>query len=107
MRFLVDQQLPPALAQWFRSRGHQADHTQYIGLGAAPDADIWAFAQEISAVIVTKDSDFAAMRRRTAGPQILWLRIGNASRSEVLAHVEALWPDVLAFLEQGEPIVAA
>lgn len=41
MRFLVDAQLPPALARWLASQGHQADHVGDLGLAAAMDRVIW------------------------------------------------------------------
>ena len=41
MRFLIDEQLPPALARMIATRGHVAEHVQDIGLGAAKDARLW------------------------------------------------------------------
>jgi predicted nuclease of predicted toxin-antitoxin system len=105
VRFLVDQQLPPALADWFRRRGHEADHTEYLGLGAASDGEVWRQARILGAIVVTKDADFAAMRRSAPGPQILWLRVGNASKAEPTAYVQERWAEAIDFLESGEPIV--
>ncbi|WP_397220135.1 DUF5615 family PIN-like protein [Nocardioides sp. AE5] len=39
MRFLIDTQLPPALARLLVSRGHEAEHVVDIGPGEAPDRD--------------------------------------------------------------------
>jgi predicted nuclease of predicted toxin-antitoxin system len=105
VRFLVDQQLPPALAEWLVRRGHSADHTEYIGLGAASDADAWSTASSLDAVIVTKDADFPARRRVSPGPQVLWLRVGNASNARLIAYVEERWDIAMDFLERGEAIV--
>jgi predicted nuclease of predicted toxin-antitoxin system len=58
LRFLVDVQLPPALARWLRQRGHEADHVREIGLDAFPDRMIAAEAVKRGAAIITKDSDF-------------------------------------------------
>lgn len=44
MRFLVDAQLPPALARWMVEQGHEASHVVDHGLGEASDASIWAAA---------------------------------------------------------------
>ncbi|MGH6969988.1 MAG: DUF5615 family PIN-like protein [Caulobacteraceae bacterium] len=107
MKFLVDQQLPPALAEWFRRQGQEAQHTEHIGLGTASDAEVWRRALEDGCIVVTKDGDFAAMRRSNIGPQILWLRIGNSSKAELVAHIERRWAQTLAFLEAGETIVQA
>lgn len=107
MRFLVDQQLPPALADWLSRSGHEAEHTDRLGLGNSSDAVVWAYAKQTGAIVVTKDGDFAGMRRRLDGPQILWLRIGNASTPEVVAHLESCWQRTVDYLKAGEPIVEA
>jgi predicted nuclease of predicted toxin-antitoxin system len=39
------------------------------------------------------------------GPQVLWLRIGNASKSKLIASIEERWPQILAFLDNREAIV--
>jgi predicted nuclease of predicted toxin-antitoxin system len=36
MRFLVDAQLPPALAQWLASHGHDAMHVTDLGCNRPP-----------------------------------------------------------------------
>lgn len=59
MRFLIDAQLPPALARWLAAQGHEAEHVADRGMQAAPDAAVWDFARQHHAVIVTKDEDFA------------------------------------------------
>ena len=62
MRFLVDAQLPPALARRIEALGHSADHVFDSGLTTASDHAIRAHAAKIGAVIVTKDEDFAIHR---------------------------------------------
>lgn len=105
MRFLVDEQLPPALAQWIRDGGHDALHVEEAGLGSASDVALWSFARREGFVIVSKDSDFAMRRRQIEGPAILWLRIGNATTRGLLARIESEWENALGFLAAGEPIV--
>lgn len=107
MRFLVDQQLPPELALWLRRAGHQADHTESVGLGASADAVVWAYARQTRSIVVTKDSDFVGMRRRVGDPQVVWIRIGNAATHEVLAGIAANWARTVEYLEAGEPVVEA
>ncbi|MBY6243489.1 DUF5615 family PIN-like protein [Methylosinus sp. Sm6] len=58
-RFLVDAQLPPALARWLVAVGDEAEHVSDVGLGGARDDAIWRFALACGAVVVTKDEDFA------------------------------------------------
>ncbi len=107
MIFLIDQQLPATLADWFAGRGFEAVHVRDLGMAGAADPDIWRRALQLGAVIVTKDEDFAAMRGRGGGPQILWLRIGNATNRVLRAHLEVVWSDALRWLEAGEAVVEA
>jgi predicted nuclease of predicted toxin-antitoxin system len=41
MRFIVDAQLPPALARWLAAKGHEAEHVADLQMEAASDAAIW------------------------------------------------------------------
>ena len=54
MRFVIDAQLPPALARLLTAQGHTAEHVADIGLRDADDSPIWAYALELQAIIVTK-----------------------------------------------------
>jgi predicted nuclease of predicted toxin-antitoxin system len=62
MQFVVDAQLPPALATWLTDQGHAAVHAYELGLGRASDRVIWDRAIALGAVIVTTDEDFEAYR---------------------------------------------
>lgn len=105
MRFLVDQQLPSALAIWLRSQGQVAEHVRDIGLRDATDAEIWRAALQAGAVVVTKDEDFIIRRSVIDGPQILWLRMGNVTNAALLGQMAQVWIGAYALLEDGEPIV--
>jgi predicted nuclease of predicted toxin-antitoxin system len=95
MRFVIDQQLPPALAMWLVDRGHDAEHVYWIGLDQVDDPVIWDYALDQSAIVVTKDVDFAERRMRlSAGPQIVWLRIGNTTKDELFRVLDGVWPTV-------------
>ena len=105
MRFLVDAQLPPALARRVEALGHQAQHVADCGLAGAPDDAIWKHAASVGAVIITKDEDFAIRRVLQAGPAVVWLRIGNTRRQALLTRLEAEWPAIVRALAQGETLV--
>jgi predicted nuclease of predicted toxin-antitoxin system len=95
MRFIVDNQLPPALARWLIERGHEAKHVYSEGLGEADDTHIWSIALQQTAIVVTKDADFAE-RRATAGsgPTILWLRVGNTTTPNLFAILDTAWASI-------------
>ena len=62
MIFLVDAQLPVAMARWLAAKGHQAQHVSEVQMQSASDSAIWHYAHEKQAVIITKDEDFANKR---------------------------------------------
>jgi predicted nuclease of predicted toxin-antitoxin system len=67
--FLIDAQLPPALASWLIQQGHTAQHVDDLGLRNADDMVIWNHASESGAIVITKDEDFAERTARTkTGP---------------------------------------
>ena len=106
MNFLVDAQLPPALARWLREAGHEAQHVVDVGLREAEDGPIWMHALSVQAVILTKDEDFAACASRDANaPLIVWLRIGNATNRALLEWLQPRWPQVLALLEESHRLI--
>lgn len=106
MKFLIDAQLPPALAHWLQSQGHDAQHVGDAGMLDAEDDPIWAHALNVGAAILTKDEDFAERSARvTDGPAVIWLRIGNATNRALLEWLEPRWPDVVILLEAGHHLI--
>ena len=105
MRFLVDAQLPPALARRIEALGHSAEHVFDCGLATASDDTIRSHAAETNAVIVTKDEDFAVRRVLQEGPAVVWVRIGNTRRVELLRRIEADFSAIVVALERGETLV--
>jgi predicted nuclease of predicted toxin-antitoxin system len=105
MRFLVDAQLPPALAKWLVRAGHEAVALREIGLRDARDEAICSFALKNGYIIVTKDEDYVALIRRHPGLRILWVRTGNLVNRILLAAFDAKWPELVAYLESNTPVV--
>lgn len=106
MKFLVDANLPPAVAEWLTTEGHEARHVADLGMERASDHDIWKRARDTDACIVTKDEDFVLLSALDrAGPAVVWVCIGNALRSVLLRRLPAAWPEVMKAIERGEKIV--
>lgn len=106
LRFIIDAQLPPALADFLQSKGHDAVALREIGLRDADDPDIWDRARADGAIIVTKDEDFALMvAANDDGPVVLWVRTGNLLKRVLLARFEAVWPEVEQHLRSGTRLV--
>lgn len=90
MRFLVNAQLPPQLARTLARLGHEAGK----------------HAVQAGAVIVTRDENFSnRLRRPMNGPSLVWLRMGNAGTSALLAWLLPRLPLVITCLERGELLV--
>lgn len=106
MRFIVDAQLPPALARLLTTLGHDARHVVDIGLRDAEDSSIWTWALRHDAVILTKDEDFRHRTRQSRhAPAVVWLRMGNTSRASLLRWFEVILPQILNLLQQGDRFV--
>lgn len=106
MLFLIDAQLPVSLAGKLRAAGHEALHVAEIGLAAATDRRIWDEALARSAVLITKDKDFASERAAVqVGPTILWVRIGNVGNQTLIAQLLRSLPRLLSAIERGETII--
>jgi predicted nuclease of predicted toxin-antitoxin system len=104
--FLVDAQLPPSLAEALRHAGCQAVHLIDLGLLEATDRQIWDEAVSRSAVLVTKDRDFALRRTAgNAGPAILWIRVGNTSNRKLIELVLQALPAIIEAVERDEAVI--
>jgi predicted nuclease of predicted toxin-antitoxin system len=107
VRFLVDAQLPPALACHLAALGHEAEHVGEVGLLTASDERIWDHAAAVGAVLVTKDEDFVTMRAlsKHGGPAVIWVRLGNTTKRALIARFTVAFPATAEALERGETVV--
>ena len=55
MKFLIDNQLPAALAKYLQGLGFQASHVLELGLDEAGDPELVRYASRQGFIIVTKD----------------------------------------------------
>ncbi len=95
MKFIVDHQLPAALARWRAARGADAVHVLDLALDTAPDTDIWSCAAAEGRVVVSKDEDFFHLANRDGDTgRLLWVRLGNCRTPALLTRVEATWPGI-------------
>ncbi len=106
MKFIVDANLPPEVADWLRSRGHDAVAVREIGLRDSADGPIWEQALRTGAIVITKDSDFAMWAMtRAPSPRVVWLRTGNLKRRAQMDHLAKVWLSVLNRLGKDAPVV--
>ena len=106
MRFLVDNQLPAALARFLASRGAECEHVLDIGLAEASDTEIWNYASRNDCVVISKDEDFLYLANAPgAKARFVWIRFGNCRKKALLAAIEDLWPKVEAGLNGGDRVI--
>jgi predicted nuclease of predicted toxin-antitoxin system len=61
LRFLIDNALPPRLADLLLAAGYDAVHVRAYGMHAATDEVILARALDEDRIVVSADSDFSAI----------------------------------------------
>ena len=90
LRLIVDTQLPPSLAEFFRRRGFDATHVVDYPLGAlTQDDEIISIATNEKRIIVTKDIDFFDhFMLKNYPPAILLLQLGNIKNHALFLFME-------------------
>ena len=111
MRFLLDMNLPPAMADWLRSDGHDAVHIRETGYADLLDREIFARAAEDGRIVVTFDLDFGEVigLAGAAGSGVLLLRLrrahqpylGERLRVAIAEAAQALQAGAIVLVEDG------
>lgn len=106
MRWLVDNQLPPALARFLVDQQHDALHVTEVGLGSAHDHALWKWAAHERRVLISKDEDFVPLAHQpSSSGQLVWVKLGNCRRVTLIAAFEQSLPTVLTALESQQRVV--
>ena len=76
MKFLIDANLSPRVAEALNAAGYEAVHVGDMSMLNAADETILDWASERGGAVVTADSDFGALLsiRRTSSPSVIHLR---------------------------------
>jgi predicted nuclease of predicted toxin-antitoxin system len=108
VRFLIDNNLSPVLAEILRAAGHDVVHLREIGLQAATDDVVLARARTEERVLVSADTDFGTLLARSGAksPSVLLMRrlVGRRA-AEQAATILANLPATSADLEDGAVVV--
>jgi predicted nuclease of predicted toxin-antitoxin system len=91
--FLVDQQLPKALAAFLAEHGHDARHIkEYEGGTTMPDPEIAVLADSENRFVVTKDDDFRITHLLGNPPaRLLHVTCGNITTRDLLSLFGEHW----------------
>jgi predicted nuclease of predicted toxin-antitoxin system len=103
----VDAHISPAIAQWISTElGYLAGSVRDLGLRHAKDKAIFAAARQASAVVMTKDADFAEMVERLGPPpSVIWLTCGNTSNSALRELLRKTLPRAMELITKGDRLV--
>lgn len=98
MRFLLDQNLPPRLAELLTAAGHDSTHVRTLDMSRSPDHEVLALASEQGRVLVSSDTDFGELLAASNAPQpsVLLLRRQQGRRAAELARLLLANVDVIA-----------
>ena len=106
MRFIVDAQLPPAVARWLGDQGLAAKSVRELGLRDSDDGSIWNFALTDDWIVITKDEDFVVRCiTNPVAPAVVWLRIGNCTNRVLFGWLHPLLPDIINRLNEGAKLI--
>jgi predicted nuclease of predicted toxin-antitoxin system len=95
---LIDQNLSPRLVRALAGLYPDLVHVRDVGLAAADDRAVWAYAAQHGLTIVSKDSDFSHSPLSLAPPpKAIWIRRGNCSTAEIEAMLRRHHDDVRRF----------
>lgn len=99
MNWLVDEQLPPELANWLVERGENALHTDQLPLNEDKDIAQWAASQDF--IVITKDLDLVELHiRLDPSPALLYLSWPNMKKEDLLVHFAHHWKSVHKYFHE-------
>jgi predicted nuclease of predicted toxin-antitoxin system len=89
-RFLLDEDMPRSAAEVLRRAGHVAEHVVEAGFRSRPDPDVFRYAQENRAVLITADLDFADVREYPLGSHAGIIVVRMSKRLSIVERNEEL-----------------
>ena len=97
MKLLFDENLSPKLPQLLATHYPGSLHVRDCGLKGGSDEAVYQYARTNGFTIVSKDSDFY-QRILLYGPppKLIWLRIGNCTREDLVAVITRHEKEILA-----------
>lgn len=106
MRFLLDVHMPPRLAREFTSLGHECLQVRSLLPLTSLDTAIADKANELAAVMVSKDADFVELHQRgVLKVPLVWVRLGNVTAVLICSQFQHRLPAICTAIAAGERLV--
>lgn len=108
MRFLIDNNLSPLLAQLLKAAEHDALHVRDVGLQAATDSVVLERARADDRVLISADTDFGSLlaHSHAVGPSVLLIRrLSGRRAADQFAIIQANLAPVADDLAAGAIVV--
>ena len=100
-RLLIDENLPFSLGVRL---GVDYIHASRIA-EQATDTLLWQTARENDWIVLTRDTDFFdRLLRHGVPPRVIWIRLGNVRKSDLLRIVEERWPAIQQLVQANDLI---
>ena len=107
MRFLADMGVSQRVAEWLRSKGHDATHLRDEGLQRLPNGEIFAKAIGENRIVLTFDLDFGEIVAGSHGQlaSVIVFRLRNGRSANVVARLEDALLKAAAPLQAGAIVI--
>ena len=105
MHFIVDAMMPRQLVTWIKVSGHLANHVHGLGLQGTNDSEIWSYACQNQAVVITKDADYVELSRSDNRGMLILYKRGNLTRGALLNNIREEWHELVKRLQSGEKFI--
>ena len=101
MKFLIDNNLSPLLADALKASGHDAMHVRDLGMQAALDEAVLERARADGQVLISADTDFGGLlaRSKASNPSVILIRrlVGRRAAEQasiILANLDQVAEDL-------------
>ena len=102
MKLLFDNNISSRMVFRLQDIFPDACHISQVGLDRATDLSVWQYAKANHCCIVTKDSDFCDVSiLQGFPPQIIWIRTGNCTTSQIETVIRNHETIICRFLEDA------
>jgi predicted nuclease of predicted toxin-antitoxin system len=107
MKFLLDENISPALADLLKNIGYEARHVIEVGYNMTSDFKIAEFAATTGEIIVTHDTDFGTILALTGQnrPSVILIRWQSITTLLIFEFLEKYLLELEEDLQKGSLVV--